>query len=116
MIVRVVALEYAKAEEIAGILNEFIGAAKSETKTARPPAGPRRTAEPGQEGAAEAAARRCRTTSPSRRGRGPHPPGRRRGEGQDRPALAEHEDPRRQAHQLAAADGHARATSPRWRT
>ena len=31
--VRVVPLEYAKAEEIAGILNEFIGAASSEKKT-----------------------------------------------------------------------------------
>ncbi|MCS6771735.1 MAG: type II secretion system secretin GspD [Kiritimatiellae bacterium] len=36
--VRVVALEYAKAEEIAGILNEFIGAAAAE-KGAGPPAG-----------------------------------------------------------------------------
>ncbi len=33
IVVRVVALEYAKAEDIAGILNEFIGAAKAETKT-----------------------------------------------------------------------------------
>jgi len=32
VIVRVLALEYAKAEEIASILNEFIGAAKAETK------------------------------------------------------------------------------------
>ncbi len=34
IIVRVVALEYAKAEEISSILNEFIGAAKAESKTA----------------------------------------------------------------------------------
>jgi len=39
--VRVVALEYAKAEEIAGILNEFIGAASSEKQT-----GAARTGEP----------------------------------------------------------------------
>lgn len=33
VVVKVVALEYAKAEEIASILNDFIGAAKAETKT-----------------------------------------------------------------------------------
>lgn len=38
IVVRVFALEYAKAEEIAGILNEFVGAAKTETKTAVPQA------------------------------------------------------------------------------
>ena len=39
VVVRVVALEYAKAEEIAGILNDFVGAAKSDTKTGAPAAG-----------------------------------------------------------------------------
>ncbi len=34
ILVRVLPLEYAKAEEIAGILNEFIGAAKSDTSSA----------------------------------------------------------------------------------
>jgi len=34
VIVRVAALEYAEAEQIAGILNEFIGAAKADTATA----------------------------------------------------------------------------------
>jgi general secretion pathway protein D len=53
VVVRVVALEYAKAEEIAGILNDFVGAAKSETKTAAPGAAAgAATAEPGQEGTA----------------------------------------------------------------
>lgn len=33
VIVRVLALEYAKADEIASILNEFVGAAKAESKT-----------------------------------------------------------------------------------
>jgi general secretion pathway protein D len=51
VVVRVVALEYAKAEEIAGILNEFIGAAKAETK-AGATAGTTGAAEPGKEGAA----------------------------------------------------------------
>ena len=50
VIVRVVALEYAKAEEIASILNEFIGAAKSESKTGAP-AGAAAGAEAGKEGA-----------------------------------------------------------------
>lgn len=44
IIVRVLALEYAKAEEIAGILNEFIGAAKAETTAGAA------TAAPGKEG------------------------------------------------------------------
>jgi general secretion pathway protein D len=52
VVVRVVALEYAKAEEIAGILNEFIGAAKAETKTGVPATG---ATEPGKEGAAPSA-------------------------------------------------------------
>jgi general secretion pathway protein D len=39
VIVHVLALEYADAEEIAGLLNDFIGAAKSETPTAAPDAG-----------------------------------------------------------------------------
>lgn len=38
--VRVVALEYAKAEEISGILNEFIGAAAADNKTGGAPGGP----------------------------------------------------------------------------
>ena len=50
VVVRVVALEYAKAEEIAGILNEFIGAAKAETKAGVSQAGAK-GAEPGKEGA-----------------------------------------------------------------
>lgn len=54
VVVRVVALEYAKAEEIAGILNEFIGAAKSETKTTAPGGAADGAAE-GGEGAAPAA-------------------------------------------------------------
>jgi general secretion pathway protein D len=36
VIVRVLALEFAKAEEISSILNDFIGAAKSETKVTKP--------------------------------------------------------------------------------
>lgn len=52
VIVRVKALEYAKAEEIASILNEFIGAAKSETKVPSAPA-----AEGGEPAATEAEAR-----------------------------------------------------------
>lgn len=53
VVVRVVALEYAKAEEIAGILNDFVGAAKSETKTGVPTAGAAAGAgEAGKEGAA----------------------------------------------------------------
>ena len=51
VVVRVVALEYAKAEEIAGILNEFVGAAKAETKTGVPQAGATGATEPGKEGA-----------------------------------------------------------------
>jgi len=39
VIVRVIALEYAEAEEIAGILNEFIGAASSESPTGATAAG-----------------------------------------------------------------------------
>ena len=50
VIVRVVALEYAKAEEIASILNEFIGAAKAETKSGAPAAAAA-GAEAGKEGA-----------------------------------------------------------------
>ncbi len=50
VIVRVVALEYAKAEEIASILNEFIGAAKAETKSGAPAAAAAGT-EAGREGA-----------------------------------------------------------------
>ena len=52
IVVRVLALEYAKAEEIATILNEFIGAAKAETKTAVPQTG---TEAAGQGGAQPAA-------------------------------------------------------------
>lgn len=43
--VRVVALEYAKAEEIAGILNEFIGAAAAEKGTGAPQGAPPPTGE-----------------------------------------------------------------------
>lgn len=39
VIVQVVALEFADAEEMAGLLNDFIGAAKSESETAARPAG-----------------------------------------------------------------------------
>ncbi len=39
VIVHVLALEYADAEEISGLLNDFIGAAKSESATAAPDAG-----------------------------------------------------------------------------
>ena len=39
VIVQVIALEFADAEEIAGLLNDFIGAAKSETEAAAPKAG-----------------------------------------------------------------------------
>ena len=39
VIVQVVALEFADAEEMAGLLNDFIGAAKSESETAAPAAG-----------------------------------------------------------------------------
>ncbi|MFH0954396.1 MAG: type II secretion system secretin GspD [Verrucomicrobiota bacterium] len=39
ILVRVVALEYAKAEEIASILNEFVGAAKAESKVVAPQQG-----------------------------------------------------------------------------
>ncbi|MBU1694789.1 MAG: type II secretion system secretin GspD [Verrucomicrobia bacterium] len=39
VVVKVVALEYAKADEIAGILNEFVGAAKAESKDAPATAG-----------------------------------------------------------------------------
>lgn len=53
VVVRVVALEYAKAEDIASILNDFIGAAKSESKTGVPAAGAAaESAEAGKEGAA----------------------------------------------------------------
>ncbi len=49
VIVRVLALEFAKAEEISSILNEFIGAAKSESKAGAAQAG---AAEAGKKGAA----------------------------------------------------------------
>lgn len=39
VIVQVVALEFADAEEMSGLLNDFIGAAKSEAETAAPAAG-----------------------------------------------------------------------------
>ena len=39
VVVQVVALEFADAEEMAGLLNDFIGAAKSESETAAPAAG-----------------------------------------------------------------------------
>ena len=39
VVVQVVALEFADAEEMAGLLNDFIGAAKSESETAGRPAG-----------------------------------------------------------------------------
>ncbi|MCU0843198.1 MAG: type II secretion system secretin GspD, partial [Thiobacillaceae bacterium] len=39
VIVQVVALEFADAEEMAGLLNDFIGAAKSESETTAPQAG-----------------------------------------------------------------------------
>ena len=39
VVVQVVALEFADAEEMAGLLNDFIGAAKAESETAAPAAG-----------------------------------------------------------------------------
>jgi general secretion pathway protein D len=51
VIVRVVAMEYADAEQVAGILNEFIGAAKAETPAAAARAGEAGGA-PGAEGQA----------------------------------------------------------------
>ena len=50
VVVQVVALEFADAEEMAGLLNDFIGAAKSESETAAPAAG----AEAGTDGRAQA--------------------------------------------------------------
>ncbi|MGD9612263.1 MAG: type II secretion system secretin GspD [Kiritimatiellia bacterium] len=50
VVVQVVALEFADAEEMAGLLNDFIGAAKSESETAAPAAG----AEGGTDGRAQA--------------------------------------------------------------
>ena len=58
IIVRVLALEYAKAEEIAGILNEFIGAAKAEsTSTGAAAAAPGKEGEKSNEPAAAQALR-----------------------------------------------------------
>ena len=54
VIVRVLALEYAKAEEIASILNEFVGAAKTETKAAGTPAAGGQPAEGGAPAASTA--------------------------------------------------------------
>ena len=50
IVVRVMALEYAKAEDIASILNDFIGAAKSDSKTGTPATGAAAAAENGAAG------------------------------------------------------------------
>ena len=48
VVVQVVALEFADAEEMAGLLNDFIGAAKSESETAAPAAGAEAASKIGQ--------------------------------------------------------------------
>ena len=94
VVVRVVALEYAKAEEIASILNEFVGAAKAETKTSAAA-----SRGDGKERAGQGRRPSLGNAPPgihrsARGGRRPAAAGHRRRKSQDRPALAEHQDSR----------------------
>ncbi len=73
VIVQVLALEFADAEEMAGLLNDFIGAAKSDADTTAPKTG-------GDADGSRFAREGARRLRPGpRRGDGPRAPGRRRG-------------------------------------